>query len=139
MTRVRDFNAAALDTHVSPWLQVSWKTGVFFETRVWQFIIFLPRWLVSAEARERICTDEDQKNLEELLQRDFGGYTSSTTDVLGFGHRGAVFETNVHRQITVLASRWRGTKRYLQALRKELEECSGEETILILRQELVIT
>lgn len=139
MTRVRDFNAAVLDTHVSPRLQVSWKTSMFFETRVWQFIIFFPRWLVSTEARERICTDEDQKSLEELMQRDFGGYTSSTTDVLGIGHRGAAFEKNVHRQITVLASRWRGTKRYFKALRKELEECSGEETILILRQELVIT
>jgi len=111
---------------------------MFFETRVWQFLIFLPRWLMTAEGQERICTDEDQTNLEELLQRDFGGYTSSTTDVLGVGHRGAAFEKNVHRQITVLASRWRGTKRYFKALRKELEECSGEETILILRQELVI-
>jgi hypothetical protein len=138
MTRVRDFNPTALDTHASPGLHVSWKTGWFFETRVWQFIIFLPRWLVSAEARERICTDEDQKNLEELLQRDFGGYTSSTTGILGVGHRGAAFEKNIHRQIAVLAARWRGTKRYFKALRKELEACSGEEQILILRQDLVI-
>lgn len=139
MTRVRDFRSSALDVHTSSRLQVSWKTGMFFETRVWQFTIFFPRWLVSAEARERICTDEDQTNLEELLQRDFDGYTSSATDVLGVGRRGAALEKNVHRQIAVLASRWRGTKRYFKALRKELEECSGEETILILRQELVIT
>ena len=111
---------------------------MFFETRVWQFLIFFPRWLVTTRGRERICTDEDQKNLEELLQRDFAGYTSSTTDVLGVGHRGAAFDKNVHRQITVLASRWRGTKKYFQALRKELEECSGEERVLILRQELVV-
>jgi len=85
MTRVRDFNAAALDTHVSPRLQVLWKTGTFFETRVWQFLIFFPRWLVTTEGQERICTDEDQKSLEELLQRDFGGYTSGPTDILGVG------------------------------------------------------
>ena len=138
MTRLRDFRPTTLDGHASPQLRVSWKTGMFFETRVWQFLIFLPRWLITTEGQERICTDEDQTNLEELLQRDFGGYTSSTTDVIGVGHRGAAFEKNVHRQITVLASRWRGTKRYFGALRKELEECSGEETILILRQELVI-
>jgi len=139
MTRVRNFRPAALDSHASLRLQVSWNTEIFFETRVWQFLIFLPRWLMTGTGRERICTDEDQTNLEELLQRDFGGYTSSTTDILGVGHRGAAFEMNIHRQITVLASRWRGTKKYFKALRRELEESSGEETILILRQELVVT
>jgi hypothetical protein len=48
-------------------------------------------------------------------------------------------ETNIHRQITVLAARGRATKRYFRALPGELEACSGEEQILILRQELVIS
>jgi hypothetical protein len=74
-----------------------------------------------------------------LLERDFGGCTVGPSYMHGVGRRGTASETNLHRQITVLASRWRGTKRYFKALRKELEECSGEETILILRQELVIT
>lgn len=139
MTRARDFSASALYTYSSPRLQVSWKTRMFFESTVWQFIIFLPRWLITPKGRETICTDEDQTNLKELFQWNFGGYTSSAAKLLGVGHRGGAFEKNVHRQITVLASRWRGTKRYFRALRKELEASSGEEQILILRQELVIT
>lgn len=138
MTRIRDFNAAALSVYASHQLEVSWRTGMFLENRVWQFLIFLPRWLVTTEGQERICTDEDQKKLEELLQRDFGGYTSSPAEVLGVGLRDTAFEKNIHRQITVLASRWRGTMRYFRALREELEECSGERTIAILRHDLVI-
>lgn len=56
----------------------------------------------------------------------------------GFGRREKKPEVNIHAQIFVLASRWRGTMRYFRALRKELQECSGEEQILILRQELVV-
>lgn len=138
MTMVRNFRSSALHPHSSIRLQVPWKSSILFETYVWQFMIFLPRWLVTAKARERIFTDADQTNLEKLLQLDFGGYTSCATDFYGVGFRGLELEKNIHRQITVLASRWRGTRRYFRALRKELEECSGEETILILRQELVI-
>jgi len=98
----------------------------------------LPRWFAAGEAREPICTARDERLLEELLQRDFGGYTSGPLYVRGVGRRGVQFETNIHRQITVLAARGRATKRYFRDLRAELEACSGEEQILILRQELVI-
>ncbi len=73
-----------------------------------------------------------------LLERDFGGCTVCPAYLHGIGRRGAALETNFHRQVMVLASRWRGTMRYFRVLRKELQECSGEEHILILRQELVV-
>lgn len=56
----------------------------------------------------------------------------------GTGYRGSEIETNLHAQVIVIASRWSGTMRYFRALRRELEACSGEEQILILRQEPVI-
>lgn len=34
MTRVRDFRSSALNVYTSSRLQVAWKTGMFFETRV---------------------------------------------------------------------------------------------------------
>lgn len=138
MPRVRDFNPDALSAYSTPHVQVNWEPRMLFENRVWQFVIFLPRWFVKKDGQEEVCTVGDQDLLEGLLERDFGGYTSSLSAFRGVGRRGAAFETNLHAQITVLASRWRGTTRYFRALRKELEACSGEEQILILRQELVI-
>lgn len=73
-----------------------------------------------------------------MLVRHFGGCTVSQNPIQGVGRRGEELETNVHHTLAVLASRWRGTWRYFRALRKELEECSGEEQILILHQALYI-
>lgn len=137
MARVRDFSPAALQWY-NPRLQVTWKPGSTFEGRVWQFTIFLPRWFLNEERHESICTANDEDLLEDLLERQFGGCTSHPAFARGIGRRGAVYETNLHRLITVFASRWRGTWKYFKALRKELEECSGEEQILILHQELYI-
>ena len=139
MPRVRDFNPARLGPYATPQVPVRWG-GVshFFANRVWQFLILLPRWFLAGTIREPVCTARDERLLEELLQRNFGGYTSGPWFVRGVGLRGVQFEANIHRQITVLASRSRATSRYFQALRRELELSSGEEQILILRQELVI-
>jgi hypothetical protein len=138
MPRVRDFNPEALTPFSTPRLAVRWHNRIWLENRVWQFIILLPRWLLVGSTREPICTARDERLLEELLQRDFGGYTSGPLFVHGVGRRGVQFETNIHRQITVLAARGRTTKRFFHILRAELEASSGEEQILILRQDLVI-
>lgn len=138
MPRLRDFNPSALATYKGPRLHPTWNHGWFFESRAWQFVIFLPRWLVKEDEQEEICTARDERLLEGLLQRDFGGCTSNLSSFRGVGYRGPQVETNLHAQIIVIASRWRGTMRYFRALRKELEECSGEERILVLRQEPVI-
>jgi len=137
MPRNRDFSPSALDDHSAPRLRVDWRPQSFFEKRVWQFLIFLPRWLRTESGREVIFSAHDVDLLQGLLERDFGGYTWGPP-LRGVGKRGTQLETNIHRQVMVLASRWRGTMRYFRALRRELEGCTGEEQILILRQELVI-
>jgi hypothetical protein len=138
MARVRDFDPGAIKAYASPHLHVDWEPITGLRGRVWQFMIFLPRWFLTADRRTMICTAADEANLEDLLESHFGGYTVSPSYHRGIGRRGTLVETNVHRVITVLASRWRGTWRYFKALRRELEACSGEEQILILHQELWI-
>jgi len=138
MPHLRDFNSSALETQRNPHLHPTWNHGWFFESRAWQFVIFLPRWIVKHDEQEEICTAHDERLLEGLLQRDFGGCTSSLSFFRGIGYRGSQVETNIHAQVIVLASRWRGTMRYFRALREELEACSGEEQILVLREELVV-
>ncbi len=134
MPRVRDFSPAALQEHVSSKLRVGWASKTGFEGPAWQFVIFLPRWVLTFEGRGAISTADDETQLED----HFGGYTVAPSYYQGIGRRGSASETNKHRLITVLASRWRGTWRYFKTLRRELEECTGEEQVLILHQPLWI-
>ena len=134
--RVRDFNPAALGPYATPQLLVRWGA---VPNRVWQFSILLPRWLVTGSGQQTVCTARDERLLKALLRRDFGGFTAGPSFVRGVGLRGVQFETNVHREITVLASRSRASKEYFRVLRRELEESSGEEQILVLRQEVIIS
>ncbi len=138
MPRVRDLSPAVIDDYSHLRLQIDWRSRLFFESRAWQFTIFLPRWFLGDGGKEIVCTAHDENLLRRLLERDFGGCTVGPAYLHGVGRRGATSETNLHRQVVVLASRWRGTMWYFRALRKELEACSGEERILILRQEPVI-
>ncbi|HEX9721883.1 MAG TPA: hypothetical protein VGA53_01320 [Candidatus Paceibacterota bacterium] len=95
--------------------------------------------MITAEGtQETICTNLDEELLQDMLVRHFGGCTANQNPIQGIGRRGNALETNVHHMITVLASRWRGTQRYFRALRRELEESSGEEQVLILRQDHTI-
>lgn len=83
MPRLRDFIPSALEIHKSPRLHQTWNHGWFFESRAWQFVIFLPRWLVKEDEEEEICTARDERLLEGLLQRDFGGCTTSLSSFRG--------------------------------------------------------
>lgn len=138
MSRIREFNPVAMETFTSSRLQLSHGLGRMFEGKAWRFTVFLPRWLITDSTRVVICTARDEALLEGLLERHFGGCTIEQSLACGIGRRGDRFEMNLHRKIVVIASRWRGTPRYFQALRRELEECSGEGQILITRQDLVI-
>lgn len=138
MPRIRDFNYDSLNEFFSERLRVTQSPKFSFRGKATQYIIFLPRWFIRHGQREPVCTGRDELLLTRLLFNHFGGYTVDPSYPRGLGKRGIHYEENLHRKITVIASRWRGTMRYFQALRKELEECSGEEQILILRQELAI-
>jgi hypothetical protein len=70
--------------------------------------------------------------MTKMLGEDFGGYNVEPYLVLGLGKRGEEVEKNEHKVVTVLASQWEGTIKYFEALKQELEACSGEEQILIL-------
>jgi hypothetical protein len=63
MSRVRDFNPAALSPYGTPQLLVNWETSPFSTNRVWQFVILLPRWLVTDKGKEPICTARDERLL----------------------------------------------------------------------------
>ena len=138
MARIRDFDPSALDAYRSVRLQVAGGMNTGFEGSSRQFSVFLPRWFIATAQRERILLASDIDALRSILVRDFGGCTVNASPLEGIGRRGLEFETNLHTQVVVLASRWRGTMRYFRALRRELEACSGEEQVLILRQDLII-
>lgn len=138
MARVRDFNPATLVNYKSQKLHVAQKSTSLFQGKAWIYFIFLPRWVIIENERRPVCTVYDENLLRRLLESDFGGYTSEPSFPRGTGHRGDIIETNLHRKFSVIASSWRGTIQYFKALRRELEACSGEEQILILRQKLHI-
>jgi hypothetical protein len=81
-------------------------------------------WLRRSEARSALWRT---RRFWKIWEEHFGGYTVGPSYQRGIGRRGETMEANVHRVITVLASRWRGSWRYFKALRQELEACSGED------------
>lgn len=70
MSRVRDFNPPTLDVHATLQLQAEWRPQLFFENRVWQFLIFLPRWLHTKDGREAIFSAHDVDLLQSLLKKE---------------------------------------------------------------------
>lgn len=106
--------------------------------KVWQFRIFFPRWLSRGKKKNPIFSARDEELLSSLLDEHFGGCTSSWSFLKGSGRRGSAKEDNIHREITVFSACHKDALHYFRALRKELEACSGEEQILILREELTI-
>jgi hypothetical protein len=131
---MRDFAPATLDKLENQRIRVPWTENTGLKGKVRSFTVFLPRLLITEDGKkDPVCTNLDEELLRDMLVRHFGGCTVSQHSIQGVGRRGKKLETNVHHTLTVLASLWRGTWRYFRALRQELEECSGEEQILILR------
>ena len=127
----------SLISYASSNVRISTQAGQI-RGKVWQFRIFFPRWFSRGKKRRPIFTADDEEMLSSLLDAHFGGCTSSWSFLKGSGRRGSSREDNVHREITVFSACHNDAVRYFRALRKELEACSGEEQILILREELTI-
>jgi hypothetical protein len=138
MVKVRDFNPYNLQPFEDSHLKVVRETGMVFEGDAWLFTIYLPRWVEVEDKRIEICNAKDEFLPVKLLKEDFGGCTSAPLFPKGIGLRGENFEVNYHREISVIASCWEGTLKYFKALREELETCSGENQVLVLRQNLTI-
>ena len=111
MIKNRDFDPVALNDFANSKLKANWSPGFFSHGSLWQFRIFLPRWVVRGSVEAEVCTAMDQDLLQTLFERDFGGYTASLSFLRGVGYRGSELETNLHAELIVLASRWRGTMR----------------------------
>ncbi len=137
MPRVRDFNPRALAPYNDKRIKAALSGKL--EGAAWHFTLFLPLWFTDKKGFDHpVCTEADEGRLFKLLMRDFGGVTVDTSPVRGIGLRNRRPETNIHRRMTVLTSKSRATTRYFRALRQELEASSGEDQILILREELAV-
>lgn len=139
MPRIRDFNPDVLKSVEDERIRLPWEANVGLKGKVSIFTIFLPRLLVTKEGKQaEVCTNLDEELLQDMLVEHFGGCTANQSPIQGIGRRGQELETNVHHQIEVLASLWRGTWPYFRALRRELQAYSGEQQILILHQHATI-
>lgn len=138
MSHVCDFNPTAIADLFTEDLQLPYKDKIGIRGKGWQFVILLPRRVITEDRQETICTGHDEDVLCKMLADQFGGYTVDIEPVSGFGLRDGKPETNLHRRITVVAAPSSKTLRYFQALGRELEGSSGEEQIFITRQEVLI-
>ncbi|SRR5258708_1833111 len=136
MPRQRDFNPSILVSYALPCVALPFSRG--FKGSGWQLVVFLPRRLILEEEQLEICTAHDERMLWEMLLDHFGGCTIDQALVRGGGLREGVAEVNLHKKFLVLATHSVETRRYFEALRRELEQCSGESQILITRQAIEI-
>ncbi len=139
MPRRRDFNPDVLHHPIyAETIRLTYATGKGIQGDGWQFNIFLPRRILLGATKQLVCNARDERLLGHLLIEHFGGYSFKVDLLAGFGLRKGKTETNLHRVFTVIASRTDNTSRYFQLLRKELQECSGEEQIFIVKQDIRI-
>jgi len=138
MTRKRDFNPNALDPFVTEGIKMMYQQRKGIRGNGKEFSILLPRRLITNRGRNEVCSGRDEKLLRKMLVRHFEGFTAEPNLVQGVGLRGKQFETNEHRQFTVVAAHSSDALCYFDALCKELQSCSGEEQIFITCRDIVI-
>ncbi|HEX4104146.1 MAG TPA: hypothetical protein VHZ04_01555 [Candidatus Paceibacterota bacterium] len=120
-------------------MAMSYQPGTGIRGEGSQFTIFFPRFRISPEeVRETVCDWQDELLLTVILAQHFGGYTVDEAFLQGAGPREGKPETNLHRKITVIAARSPEAIVYFQMLCKELQECSGEEQVFLLQQDIII-
>lgn len=134
MARVRPFNPEALTPHAS---SVALSP---FQGKCWKHMLLIPLYQVplgSDEPRSNIFDAQDQHGLDQLLARPehLGGYTKENREnaplFMGIGRRGMQLERNVHALYLLYTNRSRRAWRYILALLRELQECTGEEQIFL--------
>ena len=138
MARKRDFNPKVFDAVCVEPICLSYELGKGIQGDALQFNIFLPRRVLLGKKEQMVCSARDERLLGQMLVKHFGGYSFKVDLIAGFGLRKGEAETNLHRVFTVAAASSDGTTQYFQMLRKELQECSGEEQIFIVQQKIKI-
>lgn len=134
MPRKRDFNPEIFNAIRTEAICLTYEHGRGIKGDGLQFTIFLPRRLLFGGKGKTVCNAHDERLLGQLLVKHFGGYSFKVDLLAGFGLRVGAPETNLHRVFTVVAALSDETVRYFQMLRRELQECSGEEQIFIIQQ-----
>ena len=138
MARIRDFDPKALDRYAVESVKPSYEHGKGVYGDCLQFVILLPRRIMTEQGEKNLCTPRDEELLYSTLFGHFGGCTVDKSLVFGLGMRDAKLEKNRHRRMLVVASVSDETLCYFQALRKELQDCSGEEQVFITKQPITI-
>jgi len=109
-------------------------------------MIFVPMEEIKGEQPSRtITTANDLQKLRQLLSKDFGGVTMTTTvpSLMGWGARDPrrpkqTQVVNRHAYFTVYAAAVPASDEYFLALQKELAEAVAEGVNLIERQDVTI-
>lgn len=132
MARIRPFNSDVLTPY-------AWSIALSpFRGRCWKHTLLVPLYEVplgSDTPRITIFDALDRDALEQAFVHHLGGYTKENREnaplFSGLGYRGAELERNVHAMYLVYTNTRRRAWRYILALAKELQECTGEEQILL--------
>jgi hypothetical protein len=141
-TQQRPFNPKALKRRATSEIQPALGP----EALVRRFTVFVPVEQIEAgQPARRVATDDDLKQIQLLLVKDFGGVTMSTMSpsLVGWGARDPrrpkkTQELNRHAFFTVYAAAVRASDDYFLALQKELAEALVEGVILVERQDVTI-
>lgn len=103
---------------------------------MWRYALLLPIEETRARQQPRqLATAADLAKLELMLATHFQGVTILST-VLGHGLREKRIEINRHIPYIVYAAPVAESEDYFQALKVELQDALGQETILIERHEV---
>ena len=138
MPRKRDFDPKVFDVVRSEPICLSYERGRGIQGEALQFNIFLPRRILLGNRQQMVCNAHDERLLGQMLVKHFGGYSFKIDLLAGFGLRKGEVEINLHRVFVVMAAFSDDAVRYFETLRKELQECSGEEQIFIVQQKVKI-
>ncbi len=132
MARVRLFNPTVL-------LPFSASISLHpFRGKCWKHTLLIPLYAVPLRddlPRTVIFGAEDRDSLEQAFVSHLGGYTKENREnaplFVGIGYRGADLERNIHAVYLVYTNTSRRAWKYILTLIEELQECTGEEQILL--------
>lgn len=132
MARIRPFNPNVL---------MSFASGITlnpFQGKCWKHLFLVPLYevpLASDAPRIDIFNVWDRDALEQSLAEHLGGYTKENREnaplFVGIGRRGVQLERNIHALYLLYTRRSRRAWKYMTALQRELQSCTGEEQIFL--------
>jgi hypothetical protein len=130
----RPFNPEALTSHATESIRAPLGIGAVG----WRYLVLVPlEEARSGEVARPIATDDDLDNLQAMLTAHFQGLTIGPPST-GYGLRAGEMELNLHHPMIVYTAAVAAAERYIDALRRELQQALDQELILVERQEVWI-